>query len=195
MKWFFLSLVLLLSGFAFNQTITLEKYSLQLETHFKGKEFHYVDSLLHDSEIKIQLVKLIPVCDENRPCYAESIIMEDFNMERQIADSVDYFDSYFRGVKKELIDFSSAVNVEVSDYPFFLKQLLQPDIISDNRNSLICYEPRHAVLFINAQNDIVAVEEICFECGKTIIGIYANNLTDGTDEIFKPVFRRYGLLK
>lgn len=188
-------LFLFLPKFAFNQIISLEKYNLNVETHFKGKERNYVDSLFHDTTTTIIIIKLLPDCDEKGNCYPESIIRENFNREQQLADSVDVFDSYFAGVKKYLIDFSSAVKVDSADYPFFLLQLLHPEISTDNQASLICYEPRHAVLFLNAKKEIVAVHEICFECGKTIVSIYANRLHDQTAKPFKSVFQKYGLLE
>lgn len=191
----FLLLLLLLPMLAFNQTILLEHYGLTTDTHFKGKEFQYIDSLFHHSDIHIQLVKLLPACNEKGNCFPETIIREDFNMQRQIADSVDIFDSYFAGVKKELIDFSRAVKVDKSDYTFFLQQLLQPETNADNPVSLICYEPRHAVLFTNASNEIIAVLEICFRCNKTVVSIYANRLYDNNAELFRSIFHRYGLLE
>lgn len=175
------------------QTISLEAYNLTVETQFKGREYQYVDSILHHSIISIELVKLLPVCDEKGNCYTASCIREDFNHQQQLADSVDYFDSYFAGVNTLHIDFLNAQKVEPSDNFFFLKQLLQPEIVTNTTTSLICYEPRHAVIFYNEKKEIIAVHEICFRCDKTTVGIYANRLYDRSSAVFKSLFKKYGL--
>lgn len=189
----FLLLLLNLPSICLAQTISLESHQLTVETPFKGREFHYVDSILHLSVISIELVKLLPVCDDKDNCYTASCIREVFNHQQQLTDSVDYFDSYFAGVITQHIDFLSAKKVEPSDCPFFLKQLLQPEIVTNNTTSLICYEPRHAVIFYNEKKEIIAVHEICFQCNKSTVGIYANRLHDLSAHAFKPLFKKYGL--
>lgn len=176
------------------QDITLENYNLTIHTDFKNRELQYVDSLLHDSPFTIELVKLLPECPYPNRCFPNSIILENYQPERQLSDSLDIFDAYFTGVKQSLIDPENRVAISTDDYPFFIQQLLAPTDRGPESPVLMCYEPRHAVLFYNEKKEIIAVHEICFECKKTIVGIYTSRYHESQTELFKHYFRKYGLL-
>ncbi len=189
-----ITLIFLVPLFAHSQeVIHVEQYDLDVSTGYRGSELAYIDSLFEASGFTIFLARLLPLC-EGEDCFEQSIIREEQDTKRLPADSL-FTATYFTGVSWQLVDTSQLIAVDPADYPFLLTQLLAgPRELASDEVVTACYNPRHAILFQNAQGRIIAIQEICFECGHTKVGIYTTQLRYNTAALFWELFARYGRL-
>ncbi len=193
MKRVFNLFLFIIPFFSFSQKIELEKYGILLQTNLLKIDREYADSVFNTLEIKIALIKLLPHCNDEGKCYPESIINDDFNWNTHISES-DFGVLYFRRVNYQYIDSTSLTEIDPSDYAFFLTKLLEgPRKLEDNEVINMCYIPRHAVLFINSLDEIIAIQEICFECGHTKVAISTTDMRHQSSSAFVQMFRKYKL--
>ena len=177
-----------------SQQIKIEKLNFTINTSFKGQELAYIDSLFNHVELNIELVQLLPIC-ENNDCYEGSIVLAISNKQRSDLDSI-FAAEYFIGVESSRIDSTNSVKVNKEDFPFILIQLLiGPQKLAENELINSCYNPRHAVLFKDQNNTIIAIQEICFECGHTKVAIYTSEINYNTSSPYFELFKRHGLIK
>jgi hypothetical protein len=194
MKNITLIILVLSANICFSQQIKLTHITKSIETTYYGNEFKFVDSVFKEIKPAIFLVKLKPHC-ENVDCYEESIIETEFNWGKSKPDSI-FAAEYFKGINKSLIDSTSIIEVNHEDYEFLLKKLLSgPKKLDENEVINICYNPRHAVIFKDEQGKIVAIHEVCFECGNTKVAIYTSKMHHSSSSEFKKIFEKYGLIK
>lgn len=186
-------LVLFAFSSAFAQKIELDNYNLSIETTFHGNELKYIDSIFANSNITVSIVRLLPEFD-GRNFYPESIILDKPDRERSSKDSL-FLADYFIGVDDRLIDTTSLVLLDSIDMKLCLQELLQgPKELSDEEVITACYNPRHAVLFKDDSGEIIAIQEICFECGNTKVGIYTSEMRYNSTGAFRKLFEKYDLL-
>lgn len=187
-------ILILSANICFSQQIKLKYINDSIETTFYGNELKYIDSVFSNINPKIYLVKLKPYCHDG-DCYEESIIQSEFDFKKSKSDSI-FAAEYFKGINKSLIDSSSITEVRKEDYAFLLKELLSgPKKLEENVVVNICYNPRHAIIFKDEQDKIVAIHEICFECGNTKVAIYTSEMHHSSISAFKQIFQKYGLIK
>ncbi len=176
------------------QEISVDRYKLKFNTTFHGSELKYIDSLFNTSQITILITKLLPVY-EGESCYEESIIIEEFDWEKSKQDSI-FAGEYFTGVRYWLIDSLSVTQIDSVDYQFFLQEILEgPRKLNENELIDLCYNPRHAVIFKDENNNIIAIQEICFECHHTKVAIYTSAIHHNTSFPFKALFKKYHMIK
>jgi hypothetical protein len=189
------AIILMLSvSICFSQQIKLMHFNKSIETTFYGHELKYVDSIFNNIIPTIYLVKLKPYCYEG-DCSEESIIETEFNWKKSESDSI-FAAEYFKGINKSLIDSTSTCEVSNEDYEFLLSELLSgPKKLEKNVVVEICYNPRHAVIFKDEQSKIVAIQEVCFECGNTKVAIYTSEMRFSNSFLFKGLFEKYDLIK
>lgn len=177
-----------------SQQLKIEELNFSINTSFKGNELAYIDSLFNHVELNIELVQLLPIC-ENNDCYEGSIVLATPNKQRSDLDSI-FAAEYFIGVESSRIDTTNSVKVNKEDFPFILNQLLiGPQKLANNELINNCYNPRHAVLFKDQNNTIIAIQEICFECGHTKVAIYTSQINYNTSFAYFELFKRSGLIK
>jgi hypothetical protein len=194
MKNINLIILMLSANICFSQQIKLAHYNESIETAFYGNEFNYVDSVFKNIKLEIFLAKLKPLCEDGH-CYEESIIETETNWEKSKKDSI-FAAEYFTGINERLIDSSSLVKVKKKDYEILLTELLSgPKKMAKNEVVNICYNPRHAILFKDKLGKIIAIHEICFECGNTKVAIYTSEMHHSSISVFKEIFKKYGLLE
>ena len=185
---------MLSANICFSQQIKLKHLNDSTETTFYGNELKYIDSVFSNINPKIYLVKLKPYCPDG-DCFEESIIEYEFDFKKSKSDSI-FAAEYFKGINKSLIDSTSIIEVNHEDYEFLLKKLLSgPKKLDENEVINICYNPRHAVIFKDEQGKIVAIHEVCFECGNTKVAIYTSKMHHSSSSEFKKIFEKYGLIK
>lgn len=195
MKQSLLISLLILPLIGLSQAIVVNKYDLTVHSSLDKNDREYSDSLFNSSDFEIFLVKLLPDCDENNNCYAESIIIDDYNWKTPVSDST-FGQFYFQKVNYQLIDSASIIPVDSNDYRFFLSELLEGPRKRDKNEIIdVCYNPRHAVLFKDEQDKIIAVHEICFECGHTKVAMFTSEIRHNSSFPFLKLFRKYQLME
>lgn len=189
-----LFLILIICPFvSFAQQIVFDRLNLSINSNLDKADKEYVDSVFNQSAFSISLVKLLPRCKNSGNCYNESLIKEDYNWNTPVSDST-FGDQYFKGVFYQYIDSSSIVEIDTSDYSFFLKELVNGKR-KTYKNEIVdmCYNPRHAVLYLNNNGEIIAVHEICFECGHTKSALFTTEMRHNSSSSFRKMFIKYGL--
>lgn len=186
-------LLFLIPAYSFCQTITVKQFDLTINTNYEGVELAQIDSLINSDSISISLASLKPVCKGGGPCYEESIIIRR-KRSAEMRDSSTWGQSYFSGVRMNLIDSTVPLNIE--DYPRILRVVLGGDVeLEPNQSITYCYNPRHAILISNSKDKIIAVYEICFECGNSQIGLIKSELIYGRTGVGAQLFKTYDLMK
>jgi hypothetical protein len=78
---------------------------------------------------------------------------------------------------------------------------LGPDNKKIPAKSAMCYEPRNAILFLDADKKVIAYIELCFDCsqyllrgGKMKVGEFCNEKFERLKDIFKRSGITYGLI-
>jgi hypothetical protein len=151
--------------------------------------------VLNEPGVKIILTKLLPDCPLPENCYNESIIVDDYNWNIPPSDS-SFGTLYFKRINKQFLDSTSFRIADSSDYSFFLNELLEGARERDEKEIIdICYNPRHAILFVNNKDEIIAVHEICFECNHTKVAIRTSEMRHNSSSSFKEMFRKYQLFE
>ena len=197
-------LFFLLPFFTFGQVndtvlpqIEFEDYPVDVESKTVKFNLEWADTIIKKTH-QIYLVQLRPLCDDGKKrktispnskrkkidCYHSSVI-QIANTKNPWKDSVFGFDRsrMYKWKKLKAADYFQTINVALGKR------------ISENSIVQVCYEPRHAIVFLDSMNQIIGIHEICFMCAKSQIAFrdveYVNLFTDDY-RYLKSLFMNYG---
>ena len=177
--------------------IEFEDYPLDFENKTVKFNLEWADTIIKKTH-QIYLVQLRPSCDDGKKrktippnskrkkidCYPSSVIQIVYT-KNPWKDSVFGFDRsrMFKWKKLKAADYFQTINVALGKR------------VSENSIVQVCYEPRHAIVFLDSMNQIIGIHEICFMCAKSQIAFrdveYVNLFTD--DFLYlKRLFVKYG---
>ena len=182
----------------------VELPSLEKEKVVQKIDLAWADTVINKIQ-KICLVQLRPLCDDGKKrktipskpkrgtkgCYTETVIKHDLKFIPELdsifmTEVVVGFDKY-RMYKWQEID--------TADYKTTIESAL-----GKRESSIItmCYEPRHALVFLDSMENILGIYEICFECGNSKIAFnYVESVSIyPTDyRVLKNLFIKYGYIE
>lgn len=194
-------LFFLLPFFTFGQVndtvlpqIEFEDYPVDFEN--KTEKFHleWADTIIKKTH-QISLIQLRPLCDDGKKrktipphstrgregCYAETVIRTAHS--NYWHDTVVGFDRS-RMYKWKVLD-------SADYFPTINAALGKRESVEVN----LCYDPRHALVFMDSMDQIIGIYEICFSCAKSRVAFrdveYVNIYVDDF-RFLKKLFMNYG---
>jgi hypothetical protein len=188
-----------------NAQIRVDKFDLTIETELKDTLQKIYANFLNNDVEKISIVELEKKYNHSEyysflrnkkfyqrrkkwirdNSYTESIIKEGKAYELVHFDSM-VFEVRYKGIDKEFI--RSEVFLDSSETKMALSEMFNGytnEIIS------MCYNPRHAVIFYNAEGKVTGIFEICFECSNVKIGIVGTKMFAKSTPYIKSLFESH----
>ena len=185
--------------------ITVDKYNLTIESELSDTLQSTYEDFLNFNVSKVSIIKLKKKYSHSEyyhflknkkfyqsrkkwvknNSYEESIIIEGDPYPLKHFDSI-VFEYKFKGVDKEFI--KSEHYLDSTEIRLALDEMfkgLENDIIK------LCYNPRHAVLFYNAEGKISGIYEVCFECNNVTIGFVGTVKFARLSPYLQTLFEKY----
>jgi hypothetical protein len=204
MKYSIVAILIIFSSQLFAQ-ITVDNYDLTIESELDDTLQSIYENFLNEQVEKISIISLKKKYDDyeyynflkhkkffqsrkkwiKRHSYEQSIIRERYASNLEHVDSV-IFTRKFLGVDSEFI--GAEHFLDSTETKMALKEMF-----NGKERSIVdmCYIPRHAILFYNANDDIVGIYEICFECKNVKIGIIGTKKFSKYSPFIKSLFLKY----
>jgi hypothetical protein len=190
-----------------NAQIRVEKFDLTIQTALPDTLQKVYEEFLNTEVDKISIVRLKKKYDsvaynqflktkkfyQNRKkwkknhSYEESIIIEGEEYEWKHFDSI-VFEFGYDGIESEFIQ--SEVLLDSTEMRITLNELFNG---TENELMIMCYNPRHAIIFYNSVGEVSGIYEICFECSKVKVGIVGTLMFNKSLPRIKELFEKYGM--
>lgn len=211
MKKLLILLILFFPTIAFNQVIDsilpppqIEIIELISEDNIQKIDLKWADTIINKIQ-KISFVQLRPLCDDGKKrktqkphpskrikgCYEETVITSK-NIFR-IDDDPRSIETIVTGF--DLNRIYKWKEIDTIDYNLTIVSTL------GKRKSEVynmCYNPRHAILFLDSNDTILGLYEICFECGNGKIAfnnVESINIYGEDYRALKKMFLKYGYIE
>jgi hypothetical protein len=174
--------------------IEFEDYPVDFENKTVKFNLEWADTIIKKTH-QIYMVQLRPLCDDGKKrktipphsnsgkegCYTETVIRTARS--NYWYDTVIGFDRsrMYKWKALDSADCFSAINAALGKR--------ESDVVN------ACYDPRHALVFMDSMDQIIGINEICFSCGKSRIAFrnveYVNIYVDDF-RFLKKLFMNYG---
>lgn len=198
-------LLMLLTSSLNAQQIKVDQFDLTIETELSDTMQGIFQQFLNEEVEKVSIIKLKKRYSRGAHyhflkhkkwyesekkwiianSHEESIILEGDPYPFIDFESMT-FEYEYRGVDKEFI--GKEVFIDSTETKLALTEMFNgasSDLMS------MCYMPRHAVLFYNAEGEISGIYEICFQCGNVKTGIVGTDLTSKPSPYLGELFATY----
>jgi hypothetical protein len=185
--------------------IEVKKYDLTIETKLSDTLQSIYEVFLNNNVEKISIIRLNKKYSDSEyyhflknkkfyqsrktwktnNSYEESIILEGDPYPLKHFDSI-VLECPYRGVDKEFI--KSEYFLDSTETRLALNDMFNG---SKNEYMIMCYIPRHAILFYDKDDKVIGIYEICFECQKVKIGIVGVTMFSESSPFLKSLFTKY----
>lgn len=119
--------------------------------------------------------------------YEESIIIEETEYEKKHFDSI-VFEARYIGIERKFIQ--SEVLLDSAEIRIALNEMFNG---TENELMMMCYNPRHAIIFYDSAGKVSGIYEICFECSNVKVGIVGTLMFNKSSPKIKVLFEKYGI--
>ena len=140
-----------------------------------------------------ELRETIPPNSQNQPkdCYTESVIISDLKFIPEV-DSLFLSEAVVRFDTTRMYRWSE---LDSADY----KSVIEASLGKRNSDILnMCYDPRHAIIYLDSSSKILGIYEVCFECSNAKIAfdhVHSISIYKDDYKTLKSLFRRYKYLE